>query len=86
MDSDDERSSVNGAVEDEESVYLCSEILTKCQNLLDEISRLQVYISKNKRYLPIEMRRFQTNIKSDLEFVRKVGIISILKKGAAVLS
>lgn len=51
---------------------ICSDILQKCQNLLDEIEQLQTYISNNKRYAPIELRRFQGTVKAEMQFVKKV--------------
>lgn len=73
--NEDVNEDANEDVEDDaEYENLYSDILSKSQNLLDEIELLQEYISKNKRYLPIEIRRFQTNIKSDMDFLHKVGL------------
>jgi len=57
---------------EDDSEYLCSDIIQKCESLLGEIDQLQTYISNNKRYRPIELRRFQSNIRSEIEFIKKV--------------
>lgn len=74
MSSGDDIGRVDSNQIEEDSEYVCSDVLQKCQDLLDEINDLQNYIANHKRYRPIELRRFQSNIKSEVDFIKKVGL------------